>query len=1014
MNDQNKDKNKPAKDRKEPDSKSGQPADLDENQIRDPVEETLAELENEYVTKPAKVTPPLPDKNPESITRSGVQKAYDPTDRNLFPEHSVYEMDAFVLDEVRLHIEAEHETKPWGDEVDSEASLSGQEKIESGSHALLSDDVAKELLEEPDPWAKEDEGKASEDPWAKIDADKPSDDPWAKDGAKKASEEDPWAKDVGETEVDDYNPWADDKSQDQDEDPWKKEEEDKGGKAPGVSAPDSDEWDKAKESFKGKDSWRDGEKAAPGDDKKEEAKLSESERVLFMDQDSSGNFDLLGEDSIYELEPIVIEQFNFGKLTEQTPEPDLNDDQTQDIVPQSLKVQAGVDSAENEAKDAEVPVERFPEHSNFEVEPIRLEKAIVEEAEKIDKQQEMAAKPDTPDSAFLPEPESVQSDQQVQANLNKASTGSSVDIDNVEVISAKPSSNLKDEEENDREVERTLLEGVPVITVDQNLTPGDSLTAPVEEAAPLDRNVEDTILEGQPFVLEDQMLNPNTSLSASTSQSTVNEVDSQPSKPDVNSSENTSDIPPVKTNIGAGGSIAHGSPSQKNDKPVELKEHPINKPKPQTKQKPLIELAQSTTPSIDTSVDEIAVLNETSAIKKEIDTSVSLSAVREGKIKQALKESGQMKTAGQTLENKYLIRGIIGQGGISVVYKAQDIATGQIVAIKALKKTDSSDQGRFDNEIETLGKLNHVNIVRAIESLTVGPNQQTFLVMENVKGISLQELIKQYGRAEHPEVIASILTQVCDGLAHAHEHRIIHRDLKGGNIVLTNVDEKILVKILDFGIAKIEDEDMQRVTVQGKAMGSPLYMSPEQCRGQSLTTRSDIYALGIVAYELITGELPVKGRSIVNVMAQHCDPDFKPVPLASYRPDLPGVHMLDQIISRALETDVVNRIQVAQQFKAGVEFWIESTRSKKLDRDVPESILFSQEFSEKDPVRIQKQSTAGVTVVKKEGEITSKQSDSLAEVLTTSKGIKNAVIVAAFMILVALVLCVVIMLIVRG
>ena len=339
-----------------------------------------------------------------------------------------------------------------------------------------------------------------------------------------------------------------------------------------------------------------------------------------------------------------------------------------------------------------------------------------------------------------------------------------------------------------------------------------------------------------------------------------------------------------------------------------------------------------------------------------------------------------------------------------MVYKARDLATNQIVAVKTLKENKPDIAMRFKREIETLTILQHKNIVRAVEAITLAPGQ-TFLVMEHVKGISLQELIKQYGRAEHPEVIASILTQVCDGLAHAHKHKIIHRDLKGGNIVLTNVGEKIVVKILDFGIAKLED-DMQRLTLEGKAMGSPLFMSPEQCKGETLTVRSDLYSLGIVAYELITGELPVKGRSIVDVMAKHCDVNYHPRPVSDHRSDLPAVHMLDQIISKALETEVDKRLRSIEQFKDGIEYWIGCVRSKELDRDLPAGMLESSDPME-ESVKAMKLSLHDLTETRNEALKTGVSFSAVKEekerFKNKKRGLKKIVLIPLLLMLLAVV-----------
>ncbi len=139
-------------------------------------------------------------------------------------------------------------------------------------------------------------------------------------------------------------------------------------------------------------------------------------------------------------------------------------------------------------------------------------------------------------------------------------------------------------------------------------------------------------------------------------------------------------------------------------------------------------------------------------------------------------------------------------------------------------------------------------------------------------------------------------------------------------------NDEIVVKVLDFGIAKMQD-DMQKLTAEGQAMGSPLYMSPEQCMGQQLSPCADTYSLGILAYELVTGNLPYEFPKLVQVMQAHCDPNIRPKPLASHCPDLKGVEQLNQIIMRAVESDPDKRFQTAAEFKRAIQFWIEVVRT---------------------------------------------------------------------------------------
>lgn len=279
---------------------------------------------------------------------------------------------------------------------------------------------------------------------------------------------------------------------------------------------------------------------------------------------------------------------------------------------------------------------------------------------------------------------------------------------------------------------------------------------------------------------------------------------------------------------------------------------------------------------------------------------------------------------GQILGN-YAILGRIGTGGMAIVYKAKHLQFGRIVALKTLRTQDPLILERFAREIRTLALLKHPNIVEAIDCLQT-ESGQTFLVMEYVEGLTLEEFIKAEGCIKNDEDIASVMNQVCDALDHAHKQRIIHRDLKPPNIVLLEQDGKIIIKVLDFGIAKLQDE-LQKLTSVGQAMGSPLYMSPEQCTGQELSPASDIYTLGVVAYQLITGRHPYESSSVVEVMTSHCDPNKFPESITDIRPDIGAIMQLNQIIFRMLATDPNKRFQSTDEVKKAFNSWIHSAKT---------------------------------------------------------------------------------------
>lgn len=282
---------------------------------------------------------------------------------------------------------------------------------------------------------------------------------------------------------------------------------------------------------------------------------------------------------------------------------------------------------------------------------------------------------------------------------------------------------------------------------------------------------------------------------------------------------------------------------------------------------------------------------------------------------------------GTTLDNKYKITGIVGSGNIATVYKAIQLSNNQVVAIKTIRNKGIEEIWRFNLEIEIMRKMNQRNLVRFIDCVKLDRGR-IFLVLELVSGICLNDVLKIHGPISDEETIWFVLDQICDALIHAHSKKVIHRDLKTGNIVLSKqIDGPLLVKVLDFGLAKHKDAEAAKITVHGKTLGSPLYMSPEQCRGEEPNNQSDIYSLGILGYEMLTGIVPFIGETIVDVMHAHCDPSIKPIPLTEVCPDIKGVQQLDQIISKALEPDPSKRYLKVERFKQSLGLWIRGVRS---------------------------------------------------------------------------------------
>ena len=274
--------------------------------------------------------------------------------------------------------------------------------------------------------------------------------------------------------------------------------------------------------------------------------------------------------------------------------------------------------------------------------------------------------------------------------------------------------------------------------------------------------------------------------------------------------------------------------------------------------------------------------------------------------------------SGELLDSRYQVLKKMGEGGMSYVYLAKEVATGQEVAIKVLSPKLASDKSsveRMRREAGLAMRLDHPNVCR-IMRLGESEDRLIYLVMPFLKGELLSDRELQGGPMEVSAGI-EVLRQVCAGLHHAHELQIVHRDLKPENIMLVTEDggsERAVV--MDFGLAKERRADpaIAKLTATGIILGTPEFMSPEQIRGKPLDTRSDIYALGILAFEMFSGKLPFQGRNAQEMMIARLR--GQPVSLRQLRPDLPV--SLERALARAMETDPDARFATALEFAAAL------------------------------------------------------------------------------------------------
>ena len=251
---------------------------------------------------------------------------------------------------------------------------------------------------------------------------------------------------------------------------------------------------------------------------------------------------------------------------------------------------------------------------------------------------------------------------------------------------------------------------------------------------------------------------------------------------------------------------------------------------------------------------------------------------------------------GTVLQDRYLLLERVGEGAMAVVYRGQRVGLNREVAIKFLSEAHAADQDtrrRFEVEAKAMSRLTHPNCVAVTD---FGVDQGSpYLVMDYLTGRSLRELLRLENRLP-PEKAVGVVRQVLAGLSHAHAQGIIHRDIKPENILEVSVEgHGEQMRIVDFGLAKLRD---QASVTTGVALGTPGYMSPEQTVGEKVDERTDVYATGILLYELLVGWKPFHAESPFEVMRMHRE--VQPPPLAQAAPDIAFSDELEHVIQRAL------------------------------------------------------------------------------------------------------------------
>lgn len=279
---------------------------------------------------------------------------------------------------------------------------------------------------------------------------------------------------------------------------------------------------------------------------------------------------------------------------------------------------------------------------------------------------------------------------------------------------------------------------------------------------------------------------------------------------------------------------------------------------------------------------------------------------------------GKDPLIGKLIQDRYRVLGVIGKGSMGTVYKAVQELIGREVAVKVMHGylvSDDESLKRYHKEAKSASRLNHPNII-TIFDFGVLATGQPYIVMDLLAGRSLYDILKERGSLTISQTLM-VFQPVCQAIAEAHKRGVVHRDLKPENIVVEeNAKEKTIhVKVVDFGIATFlvdSDDTIGKITKTGTVCGSPFYMSPEQCDGSKMDHRSDLYSLGVVLFETLTGKLPFEDKDVYKVLTMQVK--NPPPKLKSLRPELDFPQALETFVQKSLAKDPESRYQSAEEF----------------------------------------------------------------------------------------------------
>lgn len=293
------------------------------------------------------------------------------------------------------------------------------------------------------------------------------------------------------------------------------------------------------------------------------------------------------------------------------------------------------------------------------------------------------------------------------------------------------------------------------------------------------------------------------------------------------------------------------------------------------------------------------------------------------------------KYIGKVLDERYRIQSVIGEGGMAMVYRATDLRLDRSVAVKIMRDEMAEDEefrSRFCAESHAVAMLSHPNIVAVYD--VSHSDAMEYIVMELVDGITLKQYIDRKGALAWKEAL-HFARQIAKALSHAHERGIIHRDIKPQNIMLLRDGT---IKVGDFGIAALENEIHEE---NGQAIGSIHYIAPEQARGELPDARSDIYSLGVVMYEMLTGEKPYVGETLGEIAVQHMNAD--PVPPHEKKADIPPE--LERITLKAMHADIAERYQSAGELLEDLDAFGAAQHPEEPEEPQPVAPIKTKELS---------------------------------------------------------------------